>query len=662
VSRPAEPDVWITVRDGARLSARLFLPPGGEPHAALLEALPYRKDDLTASYSSEYRRLRDEGGFAVVRLDLRGTGASDGIATDEYPASELRDLADVIAWIADQPWCTGRVGMWGTSYSGFNSLQIAAERPPALGAVGAIYATDDRYTDDVHYMGGALRAIDLVDYCLYMTAMNALPAPPALAGDLDAWRAQWQERIDAAEPWLLRWLEEQHDGPYWRHGTLRRDDSGSADGYERITAATMLVVGWADGYRNNSFRTFERLTCPREMLAGPWSHMSPANSLPGPHVDLVPELIRFFGRWLRDEPDDGTAPVRIYVRRPTTPAPDLAFHAGDWRTEPTWPAPGAAAITVAGPAGPDRSLTVVGDVGTTAWISCAGQLPWGQPTDQRPDDARSLTFDWDPPPGETVVAGTPRLRVAVAADAPVAFLSAKLCDVFPDGTSSLVTRGFRNLTHGASSTAPEPLVRDTPITLDLELEATTWVFEPGHRIRLSLAGTDWPNTWPPPGPVTLTVDPGSVELVLPTLPPASTLPPPTFTPPPTAAAALPDEDGDERPTVWRIEHDVLGRETRAVIDHGTTYAARWGARVTETYSGTVRVSTVDPGRAGADGRARFEVAWNEATACAEARLQLGSDAEAFTVAVELDVDEVRDGDTREIARRRWTRTIPRRLG
>ena len=184
--------VWITLRDGLRLAADLYLPEGDGPFAPLLEALPYRKDDLTAAYRPEYERLVAEGGFAVCRVDVRGTGSSEGDATDEYPESEQRDLAEVIAWLAAQPWSNGRVGMFGTSYSGFNSIQMACERPPALDAICAIYATDDRYTDDVHYMGGALRAIDLVDYCHYMTPMNALPPVPALFGP--GWRDEWRRR------------------------------------------------------------------------------------------------------------------------------------------------------------------------------------------------------------------------------------------------------------------------------------------------------------------------------------------------------------------------------------------------------------------------------------------------------------------------------------
>src|SRR3954447_26163079 len=125
--------------DGVRLAISRFEPtssatdPG--PWPVIIEALPYRKDDLTASYRSEYRRFADEGRYVVVRADVRGTGSSEGIATDEYPEQEQRDLVELIAWCAAQPWSTGRVGMYGTSYSGFNSLQVAIERPPALAAI-----------------------------------------------------------------------------------------------------------------------------------------------------------------------------------------------------------------------------------------------------------------------------------------------------------------------------------------------------------------------------------------------------------------------------------------------------------------------------------------------------------------------------------------------
>ena len=335
-------------------------------------------DDLTASYASEYERLCDEGGFAVCRLDLRGTGSSEGIALDEYNAQEQSDICAVIAWLAEQDWCTGKVGMYGTSWGGFNSLQVAMERPPALHAIVPIYASDDRYTDDVHYMGGILKAIDLVDWVIYMAACNVLPPVPAVYGD--GWREEWRRRIEGTPPWLLHWLEEQDDGPYWRHGSLRPD-------YERITCPTMIVAGWADGYTNIALRAYEAMTCPRRVIIGPWAHASTATSIPGPHIDLVPELIRWFSRWLRDERNgiDEEPPIAIFVRRSTRPAPDLAEMRGEWRSEPTWPAE-RLRPSVWRPEGDDDDqdrISVRGDVGTAAWISCAGKPPWTLPDDQR---------------------------------------------------------------------------------------------------------------------------------------------------------------------------------------------------------------------------------------------------------------------------------------
>ncbi len=174
-------EVRVPMDDGVELSATLYLPGDDDgPQPCVLEALPYRKDDLTSSYRPDYVRLRDDHGYAVCRLDLRGTGSSGGDATDEYPPREQQDLHRVIDWLAGQAWCDGNIGMYGTSYSAFNSLQMACERPAHLKAIIAIYGTDDRYTDDVHYRGGILKVLDLVDYCHYMTPMNALPPVPAL--------------------------------------------------------------------------------------------------------------------------------------------------------------------------------------------------------------------------------------------------------------------------------------------------------------------------------------------------------------------------------------------------------------------------------------------------------------------------------------------------
>ena len=647
---------WIPVSDGTRLAARLWLP-DERPAATVLEALPYRMDDLTSSYAGEYERLCNEGRLAVARVDLRGTGSSEGFATDEYPPEEQADLTDVIAWLAAQEWSNGRVGMYGTSYSGFNSIQLAMERPPELGAICAIYATDDRYTDDVHYAGGVRRCIDLVDYELYMAAMNVLPPVPSVFGE--GWRDEWVRRIESAEPWLLRWLEEQLDSPYWRHGSLRPD-------YGRIECPTMIVAGWADGYRNNTFRTFEALDCPKRLLIGPWSHMSTATSLPGPHIDLVPELVRWFRRWLRDERNgvEDEPPISVFVRRSTRPEPDLAELRGAWRSEPDWPIERGVTRTFAPePRTGSDEIAILGDVGASAWISCAGRLPWGQASDQREDDARSLAYDW-PLGDELEILGHPVLSVTISSPVPVAYLSARLCDVFPDGTSALVSRGVLNLAHRSSSTDPEPLEPGAPTEVTIELDATSWVFESGHRVRLSLAGADWPNVWPPPAGGALTVDRSTVELSLPVVEgPPPIAEPPAFAPSPGRETHGPDPTGEQPPLVWRIEHDVLGRERHAVVSHGSSYDGEAGARVDERYEGAVGVSLTDPGKAWARARSRYVIRWPEVDCAAEATLDLHSDADAYHVVIEVIAEELSDDVPAGIGRRqrRFERTIPRRL-
>ena len=544
----------------------------------------------------------------------------------------------MIAWLAAQDWCTGKVGMYGTSWGGFNSLQVAMERPPALHAIVPIYASDDRYTDDVHYMGGVLKALDLVDWVIYMAACNVLPPVPAVYGE--GWRDEWRRRIDGTEPWLLRWLEEQDDGPYWRHGSLR-------PAYERITCPTMIVAGWADGYTNIALRAYEAMSCPRRVIIGPWAHMSTATSIPGPHIDLVPELIRWFSRWLRDERNgiDEEPPIAVFMRRSTRPAPDLAEMRGEWRSEPTWPAERLRPQVLRPEGDDDDRIAVRGDVGTAAWISCAGKPPWTLPDDQREDDARSLTYDWAPLEDELEILGHPRLRVTVTSPHPVAFLSARLCDVFPDGTSALVSRGVLNLTHRDGHAAPKPLEPGVPTPVELELEATSWIFEAGHRVRLALAGSDWPNTWPPPHAGSLEVARASVELELPVLDGPPIAEPPDFPAAPAAGAEPRRARQEGQPAVTRLIDRRHGRAADAAssraTDRGTT--GRSARRSRSATTALVGVAASNPGRAWASARARYDIEWPETTVTTEAHLRLRSTSTSYHVVVEVVASE--DGPT-----------------
>lgn len=654
-------DVFITMPDGLRLAATLYLPEAGGPWPVLLEALPYRKDDLTAHYAPEYERFAGEFGYAVCRLDIRGTGSSEGVPPGEYTAQELDDLEVVIAHLASQEWSSGAVGMYGTSWSGFNSLAVAMRRPPALKAICSIFASDDRYADDVHYFGGALKQLDLVDWPLYMFLENLLPPVPRVYGE--DWREQWALRMREVEPWILRDLQEQTYSAYWKQSSLRED-------YAAVEAATMLVCGWADGYKNISLRAMAAMRCPRRLIFGPWSHASTETCLPGPNADLVPEMARWWDRWLKGIANgvDREPPIVLFMRRPTRPAPDLREMRGEWRYEPGWPLersaglpmPLADARTPGRLEGAADELEVRGDVGWTAWISCAGGLPWGQPMDQRPDEAHSLVYEWGPLERELEILGYPRIDVTLSSSAPVAYLAVKLCDVFPDGTSALVTRGLLNLTHRDSRERPSPLQPGRPYRISFELEVAGYIFEPRHRIRLDLAGTDWPNAWPPPEPVTLTIRRSGSALILPTLqgpPPIAERP--SLPPPTRPARPLESSRGTEMPGVtWRIEHDVVARETRAVTAYGGTSQGDGRAPMTEErYEGEVGVSTVDPGRAWVRARAVNVLRFPEATIGSEARWTIRSDREAYDVDVEASLTE----EGQRVWSRRWRRRILRNL-
>ncbi len=653
--------MWIPMDDGVRLAATLYLPAGGAPVPCLLETLPYRKDDVTASYVADYERLRDEYGYAVCRVDLRGTGSSEGAATDEYPAREQDDLCAVIAWLAAQPWCDGGVGMFGTSYSGFNSIQVAARRPPALKAIVPVYATDDRYTDDVHYLGGARRLLDLVDYPTYMVAMNALPPVPEVFGA--GWREEWKRRIDENPPWLLRWTEEQTGGGYWRHGSLRPE-------YAAVRVPTMIVAGWADGYRNNTFRTYQALTAagtPVRLLAGPWSHMSTATALPGPHIDLTAEMVRWWDRWLRgrdtgigastDEP--GGEPAIVYFAREfTAPEPDAVVVNGRWQAERAWPSPRVAEWARpldGGPGGAERPSPIVHrvrpDVGTAAWNSCAGQLPYGQPTDQRYADAACLTWEWPADGDGLELLGHARLAARVAADRPVASLAARLCDVAPDGTSVLITRGLLNLTHREGHEEPVPLTPGEFVDATVELEATSWRVRPGHRLRLAVTGVDWPNSIAPPRPVTLTLDAGASTLHLPVAADEAE-------PAPAALPHLPPPPVPETAAItWRISDDVLARVTSCTVDHGSTYPVVGPGSCTDRYTGTVTVDRRTWGQTATSG-AVFEIAWpGHPVVRAEATVEFRADADGFDTTVTVAATE----DGALVGSRTWHQRLRRNL-
>jgi predicted acyl esterase len=633
-----EVETRIPVRDGSWLAATLYLPDESQgPQPCLLEALPYRKDDLTSSYAPGYRSLCTDHHYAVARIDVRGTGSSPGDAVDEYPEVEQRDLTDAIAWLAAQEWCTGKVGMFGTSYSGFNSLQVAATRPPELGAICSIFASDDRWTDDVHWRGGALKMVDLVDYNSYMTAMAVLPPVPAVWGE--GWREEWQRRLETNEPWVLTWLRADRHGPYWDQGSLRQ--GGTTSGYERIGVPVMLVAGWADGYRNISFRGTAELArhgIPHRLLAGPWAHADPATAMPGPRIDFDTELAAWFDHWLRGTGEHEDR-CEVFIRSSTRPEIDLDLHEGRWVTLPSVPPTTEATLDLAAPA----TLVVSPDVGVHAWIDCAGHLPWGQSGDQRLDDERSLTWEVQPPPQPVV--GHPVFRARLWATEPAASLSVKLCDVFPDGTSALVARGtvdlaFRDGVHGE----PSPLVPGREVEVEVVLDACAYEWTPGNVLRVSVAGADWPNTVAPPAPVTLTLR--TASMTLPLL--EGDFPQPDFEPGAEHASESTEGIG------WSVHHDLLTRTTSATTRIDSRYPTPYDGTAHELYVGEVSVDTRTFAQR-MHANAVYDLTWPGIEVTVRSTMTVEVTATSYDVSIWTQAVL----DSESVSERSWTESIPR---
>jgi pimeloyl-ACP methyl ester carboxylesterase len=213
------PHLDIRLRDGTRIAARMWLPEDAErsPVPVILEYLPYRKGDGTAIDDATRHRYFAGHGFAAIRVDMRGSGDSEGLLVDEYSRTELNDAVELIGWLASQPWCNGRVGMMGISWGGFNGLQVAARRPPALKAVITICSTDDRYADDIHYMGGALLNANL-GWASTMFAYMSRPPDKALLGE--TWRNVWMNRLENTVLLVDNWLKHQRRDAFWKHGSV----------------------------------------------------------------------------------------------------------------------------------------------------------------------------------------------------------------------------------------------------------------------------------------------------------------------------------------------------------------------------------------------------------------------------------------------------------
>ena len=511
---------WIPMSDGCRLAARIWLPHDAEdnPVPAILEYIPYRKNDLTAERDVQHHPYIAGHGYACVRVDLRGSGESEGVLQDEYLQQELDDGLEIIRWLTEQPWCTGHVGMIGISWGGFNGLQIAALQPPALKAVVTLCSTDDRYADDIHHMGGCLLG-DNLSWASTMFSHNSCPPDPRIVGD--AWRQMWMDRLEGSGLWLAKWLAHQRRDEYWKHGSV-------CENYARIQCPVMAVSGWADGYSNAVFRLLANLRVPRKGLIGPWSHLYPHLGRPGPAINFLQEVLRWWDQWLKgvhtgimDEPM-----LRAWMQESVPPTTSYNHRPGRWVVEDEWPATRMhqqayhLGFSWLGPEDgiqDDAGLNIQSplSVGLYAGKWCSYAAPPDLPHDQRDEDGGALIFDSDVLSEDMEILGPPVVELDVTSNRTVAMIAVRLSDILPDDKATRVTYGLLNLTHRNSHEHPVPLEPGQRYRVRIQMNDIAQSFPAGNRIRLAISTVYWPLAWPSPGPARLTVFQKTSRLLLP---------------------------------------------------------------------------------------------------------------------------------------------------
>jgi putative CocE/NonD family hydrolase len=655
-------NLWIPLADGTRLAARLWLPDEApkNPVPAVLEYIPYRKRDGTRGRDEPMHGFFAEQGFAAIRVDMRGSGESDGLLDDEYLKLEQDDALEVIAWIAAQPWCSGSVGMMGKSWGGFNALQVAARRPPALKAIITVCSTDDRFSDDIHFKGGCLLN-DNLWWGAIMLAYQGRPPDPAIVGE--GWRDQWLQRLEHVPCWPALWMEHQSRDDYWRHGSVNED-------WGAITCPVLAVGGWADAYTNAVPRLLEQLRVPRLGVIGPWAHVYPQDGTPAPAIDFLGEATRWWDHWLKGR-DNGVmdAPMlRVFIEDSRKPTTTLTASPGRFVAEGTWPSPQVSNRRFAlapGRLGGDAEGHAPLQIRSPLWTGTAGGEWMGMgvvgemPGDQRVDDGLSLCFDSPVLEEDVEILGFPVAHLRLAADRPHAQLAARLCSVAPDGSSLRVSYAVLNLSHRAGSAEPLAMVpgkvEDVAVTLDVAGHR----FPKGHRIRLAISTAYWPLVWPARDAATLTLyEGGCLELPLRS---ASASEPVRFDPPrhgPRAPTTMLRDGQTER----SLQFDAIGggamvttRGEGGLFGEGVQRFDEIDVSLSHDLTRRLSVTADDPLSARAVIEQRYELQRPDGRFGTVSKLELSADTEHFTLEASLDAFE---NDT-PVKARRWTVRVPR---
>ena len=648
----------IVARDGTELACNVYRPDAPGRYPAILTMLPYRKDDVGAGAAHhDYFVPR---GYAVVLLDMRGTGGSRGFTDvgDFCGPEDQRDGYDAIEWIAEQPWCDGNVGITGVSFGWFTSLLTATQRPPHLRAIAPIYGGVDFY-DDWNEGGSMLGHLFTGRYSAQMLAYNS--APPSHRDDGGRWLDVWKEHLENNEPWLFSWLANQTETAFWKECSTRYH-------YEEIDVPTFAIGGWADFNPSDALRLFQNITAHVKVLVGPWTHMEPTGAIPGPRVDHLHELLRWWNCHLKgaengimDEP-----PITLFVQEGRL-EPGEADRRGRWRFEDKWPVEGTREQTYC--FGPDGGLsgrsprtpggadefTYVPTVGTAAGLVGGVASGIGLPGDQRPDAAYSLVYTSAPLDDDTEITGVPTANLYVSSSGGIAAFVVKLCDVAPDGFSSLITRGSANATRRDSRVNPTALEPGQVYRLGVELRATSYVIPRGHRVQVMIASADFPWLWPTPEPAVNTVHRSQTHpssIMLPIVPSRRTAAAaPALNASPNTASPRPDAN------LYEISRDMLNGTTTITWGSEKTDKLADGGEYAHRRSISMMANDLEPWDVTVEGTATFVTAVGGSETHVSSRSTVRSDTHAFhaDLSVEIEVDGA------DHWRRAWTRDFAREL-
>jgi len=510
-----QPDLGITLSDGTRLSARVWMPDDAaqNPVPAILEFLPYRKRDGTTARDALTHPYFAARGYACIRVDIRGNGDSEGVMTDEYTPQELADGVEVVNWLAAQEWCTGTVGMMGISWGGFNALQVAALAPEPLKAIITLCSTVDRYADDIHYKGGCLLNENL-GWGATMWSYSSRPPDPDLVGE--NWRDMWLERLKE-EPFLAGlWLNHQRRDAYWQHGSVCED-------FSAIKAATLAVGGWGDAYKNAVPNLATNLSAPVKGIIGPWVHKYPHFAVPEPRIGFLQEALRWWDRWLKgidtgveDDPDlrrylmDGVRPASWYTQRDGRWIADNRADLSEIEAKRLYL--GAGGTLRSEGLSLSRVVSSRQDTGGAGGEYCAIWLGPELPGDQRGDDGLSVTFDGAVAKDDMDIVGAPIVRLRLSCDKPQAKIAVRLNHVHPDGASTRITYGVLNLAHRDGHADPSPLKPGQEYDVELMLDQIAYRLPKGHTLRVTVSSAYWPLIWPSPEAVSLNLSGGHIDL------------------------------------------------------------------------------------------------------------------------------------------------------